>query len=44
MEQTFGRLPELLLFGLLAGGANLVGGLLLIKAGLIGWESASLST
>src|SRR4026207_2543641 len=33
MEQTFGRLPELLLFGLLAGGANLVGGLLLIKAG-----------
>src|SRR5580765_3665442 len=33
MEQTFGRLPELLLFGLLAGGANLVGGLLLIRSG-----------
>jgi zinc transporter ZupT len=34
MEQTFGRLPELLLFGLLAAGANLVGGLVLIKAGV----------
>ncbi len=33
MEQTFGRLPELLLFGLLAAGANLVGGLVLIRAG-----------
>ncbi len=33
MEQIFGRLPELLLFGLIAAGANLVGGLLLIKAG-----------
>lgn len=33
MEQTFGRLPELLLFGVLAAGANLVGGLVLIKAG-----------
>src|SRR5688572_13310464 len=34
MEQTFGRLPELLLFGLLAAGANIVGGLVLIKAGV----------
>ena len=34
MEQTFGRLPELLLFGMLAAGANLVGGLVLIKAGV----------
>ena len=34
MEQTFGRLPELLLFGILAAGANLVGGLVLIKAGV----------
>lgn len=33
MEPTFGRLPDLLLFGLIAAGANLVGGLLLIKAG-----------
>jgi zinc and cadmium transporter len=33
MEPTFGRLPELLFFGVLAAGANLVGGLLLIKAG-----------
>ncbi len=33
MEQTFGRLPELLFFGVLAAGANLVGGLALIKAG-----------
>jgi hypothetical protein len=34
MEQTFGRLPELLLFGLLAAAANVVGGLVLIKAGV----------
>src|SRR5687768_7910742 len=34
MEQTFGRLPELLLFGLLAAGANFVGGLVLVKAGV----------
>ena len=33
MEPTSGRLPELLLFGLIAAGANLVGGLVLIKAG-----------
>ncbi|MEP6919659.1 MAG: ZIP family metal transporter [bacterium] len=33
MEQSFGRLPELLFFGVLAAGANLVGGLALIKAG-----------
>ena len=33
MEQTFGRLPELLLFGMIAAGANVVGGLVLIKAG-----------
>jgi zinc transporter ZupT len=33
MEPIFGRLPQLLLFGALAAGANLVGGLLLIKAG-----------
>ena len=33
MEPTFGRLPDLLLFGLIAAAANLVGGLLLIKAG-----------
>jgi zinc transporter ZupT len=33
MEPTFGPLPELLFFGVLAAGANLVGGLLLIKAG-----------
>ncbi len=33
MESTLGRLPELLLFGLIAAGANLVGGLVLIKAG-----------
>lgn len=33
MELTFGRLPELLLFGLIAAGANLLGGLVLIKAG-----------
>jgi len=33
MEHNFGRLPELLLFGVLAAGANLVGGLVLIKAG-----------
>jgi zinc transporter ZupT len=32
MQQNFGRLPELLLFGLIAAGANLVGGLVLIKA------------
>src|SRR5678815_3364902 len=34
MEHNFGRLPELLLFGVLAAGANLVGGLVLIKAGV----------
>ncbi|MGI9165398.1 MAG: ZIP family metal transporter [Pyrinomonadaceae bacterium] len=33
MEPTFGRLPQLLLFGLIAAGANMVGGLVLIKAG-----------
>ncbi len=33
MDQIFGRLPDLLLFGLIAAGANLVGGLVLIKAG-----------
>lgn len=33
MEQILGRLPELLLFGLIAAGANIVGGLVLIKAG-----------
>lgn len=33
MEQTLGRLPELLLFGILAAAANLVGGLVLVKAG-----------
>ncbi|MBA3514481.1 MAG: ZIP family metal transporter [Pyrinomonadaceae bacterium] len=33
MEPILGRLPELLLFGLIAAGANLVGGLVLIKAG-----------
>ncbi len=33
MESTLGRLPELLLFGMIAAGANLVGGLVLIKAG-----------
>ena len=33
MEPTFGRLPELLLFGIIAAGANIVGGLVLIKAG-----------
>lgn len=33
MEPTLGSLPQLLLFGVLAAGANLVGGLLLIKAG-----------
>ncbi len=33
MEPIFGRLPELLLFGLIAAGANLLGGLVLIKAG-----------
>ena len=32
MELNLGRLPELLLFGLIAAGANLVGGLVLIKA------------
>jgi zinc transporter ZupT len=31
--ENFGRLPELLLFGVLAAGANLVGGLVLIQAG-----------
>src|SRR5678815_5856030 len=34
MEHNFGRLPELLLFGVLAAGANLVGGLVLIKSGV----------
>jgi zinc transporter ZupT len=33
MESNLGRLPELLLFGMIAAGANLVGGLVLIKAG-----------
>lgn len=33
MESILGRLPELLLFGVIAAGANLVGGLVLIKAG-----------
>jgi zinc transporter ZupT len=33
MESNLGRLPELLLFGTIAAGANLVGGLVLIKAG-----------
>jgi len=33
MESILGRLPELLLFGMIAAGANLVGGLVLIKAG-----------
>ncbi len=33
MESILGRLPELLLFGIIAAGANLVGGLVLIKAG-----------
>lgn len=33
MEQILGRVPQLLLFGLIAAGANLVGGLVLIKAG-----------
>ncbi|MCA1574927.1 MAG: ZIP family metal transporter [Acidobacteria bacterium] len=33
MESILGRLPELLLFGMIAAAANLVGGLVLIKAG-----------
>ncbi|MGH9968071.1 MAG: hypothetical protein ACREBG_09600, partial [Pyrinomonadaceae bacterium] len=33
MEQILGRVPQLLFFGLIAAGANLVGGLVLIKAG-----------
>jgi zinc and cadmium transporter len=33
MEPIFGQVPLLLFFGVLAAGANLVGGLLLIKAG-----------
>ena len=33
MEPIFGRVSQLLFFGVLAAGANLVGGLLLIKAG-----------
>lgn len=34
MESNLARLPELLLFGLIAAGANIVGGLVLIKAGV----------
>jgi zinc transporter ZupT len=34
MESILGRLPELLLFGMIAAGANIVGGLVLIKAGV----------
>lgn len=33
MDSLLGRLPELLLFGIIAAGANIVGGLVLIKAG-----------
>lgn len=33
MDPIFGQMPQLVFFGVLAAGANLVGGLLLIKAG-----------